>query len=626
MKLKAAVLSALAALSATGPVTAQTLDLCASSILAGRSLREQASLSVEEARLMHDADRIVERLGELDAGRLAPDAVGRYGELLVACRGLTMRPVGPVAHAFRVDKSAVSIIMGPYGSAKTTTCFQKVINSAMWQPPGPDGVRRARWCVVRDTYGHLQANVMADWFLWFPKTKENYNLTDNTHTLKFDIPLMGGKVMQLELQVLFRAVEKQSAEELFKGMALTGLWLNEMDTLHADVFRYGFPRVGRYRHPGTPVGGWSGAIGDMNAPAEDNWTYDFAVNKNIGLTPEQMETYRRELGENFRVSFHVQPGGLSAGAENLTNLPKGYYERIQIGMSEPDKRRFIHNKFGAVRDGNPVYSQYADDRHCVEDMAADPALTIHFGIDGGNTPAVVFGQKAASEQIRCVDEVVVYEPGADRKLQSLGAKEFGQIVGRYWNENYGERYRLADKHWADPSAWYGGSDANAEDKAWIDKFVAGFNETAIGAKIKVKPAPIKGNRVGPRIEAVREQLKGANDNEPAFVISSRCKVLREGFNRGYVITRVQYSTGGGRWKDEPVKNDFSHVHDAAQYLVLGLVKFDGWEDARDGQAAKTRAKKRHARVDFGSGAFAHRAAIAANDNGEWRPMRAVGSI
>jgi hypothetical protein len=40
--------------------------------------------------------------------------------------------------------------MGPYGSAKTTSCFQKILNSvAMWQNPNPhDGVRRVK--VVRD--------------------------------------------------------------------------------------------------------------------------------------------------------------------------------------------------------------------------------------------------------------------------------------------------------------------------------------------------------------------------------------------------------------------------------------------------------------------------------------------
>jgi hypothetical protein len=361
-------------------------------------------------------------------------------------------------------------------------------------------------------------------------------------------------------------------------------------------------------------------IGDMNAPAEDSWTYDFNVNKNIGLTPEQMAAYQREFGENFRVSFHVQPGGLTAGAENIGNLPKGYYERIQIGMTEADKRRFIHNKFGAVRDGNPVYSQYSDMRHCVPGLTGDPRFKVHFALDGGNTPAAVLGQKI-NGQVRAIDECVVFKPGKEKVLENLGAKEFGQTVGRYWNENYA-KFTLGDVHWADPSAWFGDSDANAEDRAWIHKFVAGFKEVT-GLALKFKPAPVKRNLIGPRLEAVREVLKGANDNQPAYVISDKCKVLREGFNRGYVVVRVAYSTGGGRWKDEPLKNDFSHVHDANQYLVLGLLKHDGWEDAR-GKSAQARPR---GKVSFGTGHFAHRpsgARAAANDNREWGAARAMG--
>jgi len=567
-----------------------------------------SSLSVENARQLQEAERIRQRLASIELDELEPEALPRYGDLMAAAKGMTMRQVGPVAHAFRTDKAAVSTIMGPYGSAKTTTGMQKVLNSVMWQPPGPDGVRRARWCIVRDTYGHLEANIMADWFMWFPKTEKNYNLRQNTHKLNIDIPIAGGQVMRLYLEVLFRAVESQSAEELFKGLALTGLWLNEMDTLHYDVFKYGFPRLGRYRPPGTPIGGWSGLIGDMNAPAEDNWTYDFNVNKNIGLTEDQMREYRKVFGDNFRVNFHVQPGGLDAGAENLANLPPGYYDRIQIGMSEQEKRRFIHNKFGAVRDGNPVYTQYSDERHCVRDLKVDPRVPVSLALDGGNTPACLFGQKMPNGQIRVVDEVVIYKPGKTAVLEKLGAKEFGQQCGEYWNENFGG-CRLADLNWSDPAAWDGDSAKNEEDRAWIIRFVAGFNETAIGAKLKIKPAPVRGNRIGPRLEAVRDVLKGSIDSVPKFVISDRCKVLREGFNRGYVTTRVQYSTGGGRWKDEPLKNDFSHVHDANQYLVLGFTKFDGWEDSDARERQRRASAQRHRpKVDYGRGYFRPRGA------------------
>lgn len=581
------------------------LDAWSAACVEARNLRDIApgELSIEQARQLQDADRMVQRLTSLDLSQIEADALGRYGDLIAAAKGMTMREVGPIAHKFRTDKAAVSTIMGPYGSAKTTTGFQKIINSVMWQPPGPDGVRRARWCIVRDTYGHLETNIMADWFMWFPKNEKNYNLRTNTHKLRLDVPLAGGQVMKLYLEVLFRAVESQSAEELFKGLALTGLWLNEMDTLHYDVFKYGFPRLGRYRAPGTRVGGWSGLIGDMNAPAEDNWTYDFNVNKNIGLTEDQMREYRKVFGDNFRVNFHVQPGGLDAGAENLTNLPPGYYDRIQIGMNEQEKRRFIHNKFGAVRDGNPVYTQYSDDRHCVRDLKVDSRVPVNLALDGGNTPACLFGQKMPNGQIRIVDEVVIYKPGKKAVLEKLGAKEFGQQCGEYWNENFAG-CRLADVNWGDPACWYGDSAKNEEDRAWIIRFVEGFNETAIGVKLKIKPAPVKANRIGPRLEAVRDVLKGSIDAVPKFVISDRCKVLREGFNRGYVTTRVEYSTGGGRWKDEPLKNDFSHVHDTNQYLVLGLTKFDGWEDAEKGERQRRAATQgRRPKVDYGRGYF-----------------------
>jgi hypothetical protein len=57
-------------------------------------------------------------------------------------RTLTFKPVGPVARAFVNDRMFISSIMGPYGSAKTTSGFQKVMNAVAWQNPSPhDGIR-----------------------------------------------------------------------------------------------------------------------------------------------------------------------------------------------------------------------------------------------------------------------------------------------------------------------------------------------------------------------------------------------------------------------------------------------------------------------------------------------------
>ncbi len=181
----------------------------------------------------------------------------------------TFKAVGPVAAKFRDDKTFITSIMGPYGSAKTTTCFQKIINAAMWQKPDRDGVRHSRGMVVRATYGQLQTNVMEDWFAWFPKTADNWNGDKMEHDLWLDVPGFG----TLHIQVLFRACEDEKrAEALFKGVNLTWVWLNEVDTLLPAVMRFALPRVGRY--PGTREGGcaWSGvfARGSAESSAAEN--------------------------------------------------------------------------------------------------------------------------------------------------------------------------------------------------------------------------------------------------------------------------------------------------------------------------------------------------------------------
>jgi hypothetical protein len=556
------------------------------------------ALTVEQDRVVRQADRVRERLATINANDLDDDALERFGSLVSAARGMTFNSVGKQCDGFANDQTSISVIMGPYGSAKTTGGgFRKVLNSALWQPVGPDGAKRVKWAFFRDTYGHLETNIMADWFMWFPRTEKNFSLRNNRHQLRLDIPLKNGAVQVLLLDILFRACEGKSAEELAKGLSLTGAWLNEMDTLHKDLFTYIFPRCGRYRTPGTPLGGWSGLIGDMNAPAEDNWVYDFAVNKNIGLTADELAGYQKQFGPNFGLKFWRQPGGLDPNAENLANLPDGYYERLQIGMAGQDVRRFVHNDFGAVSSGSPVYSQWRDERHCLDSIAPDKALAIHFGIDGGNTPAVVMLQKTLTGQIRQIDECVIYKPGKKDQLERTGPYEFGVYVGEYWNEHYGT-FKLGETHWADPAAWEGGAHRHVEDKVWIEKFREGFNAT-VGQKIRIKPAPVKGNLITPRLEAVRSVLRDDPTGQPRYVVSAKCKVTREGFNRGYVNVRVEYSTGGGRWKDEPLKNEFSHVHDGLQYGILGLTKFEGWQDQIDSSARRaTKVKVRH-----GSGFF-----------------------
>ena len=71
-----------------------------------------------------------------------------------------------------------------------------------------------------------------------------------------------------------------------------------------------------------------------------------------------------------------------------------------------------------------------------------------------------------------------------------------------------------------------------------------------------------------RLEAVRQPLSEMIDGEPAFLLSPTCKMLRRGFNSGYRYRRMKIAIAE-RYDDKPEKNEYSHVHDALQYVEIG---------------------------------------------------------
>jgi hypothetical protein len=520
------------------------------------------------------------------------------------------KPVGPVASAFVNDRMFISSIMGPYGSAKTTSCFQKILNAAAWQNPSPrDGVRRIRVVCIRDTYGQLEKTVMKDWFSWFPRTKENWNGEHNTHTLRFHMVGLG----IIEVEMIFIGLGELKAEAVFKGMPLTILWLNEVDTLSREVLNYGLPRVGRY--PAEKDGGcaWSGVIADFNAPEVDNWVYDLLVNKNLGVSDDLLAQLRAQYGPEFGINFWKQPGGRDPQAENLNNLPLGYYDRLIIGFAGNDNkiRRFVDNEFGAVNNGQPVYPEFNDALHVAKEFVRPiPGLPIHIGIDGGSTPAAVFAQEDDSGQIRILSECVVFNPKAEMQLERMGPTAFGREVREYFDRMW-PNAKVGDL-WGDPAGFYGGGYGGEkdEDLAWMQDFGRAF-----GRKVRAAPGT-KGNRLSPRLEAVRKCLTNNVGPKPGILVSPIAKHLRRGFNNGYVIQRVNFSDGSGRWKDKPDKNDFSHVHDALQYVVLGLRKHG---NATDDMDANERGRRQRGAIDYGNGYFSGGGRV-----GSPRPQRRTG--
>lgn len=473
-------------------------------------------------------------------------------------------PPGPVAARFAASDAFIRAIMGPVGSGKTGACLMQFLHRGMVQAPHPaNGVRRTKWAVIRDTYRQLEKTTIPSWHHWVPKELGNWvggsGGQPARHTVAFALP----DGTTAEIIVEFIGLGDNAAADVMPGWEGTGAYLNEADKLSPDTLTFVSGRVGRYpaveRAAGFAGATWRGLWLDFNAPDVDHWLYD----KFVENRPEKWELFVQPGGviEEGRGRWVVNPR-----AENLANLPAGYYDQQIDGQPLWYIRRMAANKWGATRDGLPVYEEYSDDMHLAPRLLEPvPGIPLMIAVDAGNTPAGVIGQKMQSGQVRLLDELVT-PPG-----EAMGAQRFGQALLSLLQERYpwwvqregllhgrnapsdpGEEPMIVGV--GDPAS-DARSNTDEEERSWLQ---------ILSATTRIKFRKASTNAFLPRIEGVRGLLTQLVDGEPMMLVSPRCKTIRRGFNSGY---RFPKKATESQPKDRPEKNHWSHVHDAVQYLA-----------------------------------------------------------
>ncbi|MGH3426303.1 MAG: hypothetical protein ACRD3Q_15850, partial [Terriglobales bacterium] len=73
-----------------------------------------------------------------------------------------------------------------------------------------------------------------------------------------------------------------------------------------------------------------------------------------------------------------------------------------------------------------------------------------------------------------------------------------------------------------------------------------------------------------RLESVRKPLNTLRNGKPQLVLHSRCEMLRKGFRGRYQFKRVKIAGAAERYHDVPDKNEYSHPHDAMQYVATAV--------------------------------------------------------
>ena len=424
---------------------------------------------------------------------------------------------GPVADSFMACNSFVRGIRGPIGSGKSTACCAEILKRAVQQKPGPDGKRRSRWAVIRNTYPELKTTTIRTWHGLVPQEVGRWvDQGPPTHYVEFG---------DVDLEVLFIALDSLADVRKLLSLELTGAWINEAREVPKAVLDGLTGRVGRY--PRMDVGGpsWFGVIMDTNPPDTDHWWFKLA---------------EEQLPQDF--TFFAQPSGLSDAAENLPNLPAGYYTRAQLGKSADWIKVYIKGEYGFLTDGRPVYPEYSDSIHAAQHMLT-PAGGIPFriGLDFGLTPAASFGQRMPNGRWIVFDELVSTDMGVQRFAQILAPQMAGWGGGE----------------------WIIHGDPAGEARAGTDEKTV-FQVLAANG-IRAFPAPTNDFTI--RREAVGNMLSRLVDGQPGVLISPRCVQTRKALAGGYQFKRVQVA-GDDRFHDKPDKNSFSHVAEAMQYMFV----------------------------------------------------------
>ena len=452
------------------------------------------------------------------------------------------RPPGPEAARFHRAKGFVRGLLGPVGSGKSSSCCVEIVNHALRQPVYR-GKRHSRVAVIRNTFPELKSTTIKTWQMWFP---------DNIAPMRWDSPITShlrvpdiGDGTGLDLEVMFIALDSPQDTGKLRSLELTLGWINECSEVPKEVFDMLTQRVGRF--PPKSWGGQvdTGVILDTNPPDDDHWYYKFAEEE----TPPDWSFSRQPgalifTGTDYKNPDHYKPNPL---AENVQNISDGYqYWFNQIpGKAQGWIDVFLLGKYGTTGDGRPVYPEFDDNVHVSKTpLQYVSGAALFMGWDFGLTPACIVGQITPRGQLQILREYV---------SEDMGIRQFARNVVKPALVSTFPLTRMESA--CDPA---GNTRSQVDEKTCVQELLeAGIYTETAGSNDFIQ-----------RREAVAYFLTQLSEGKPGFLLDPSCTQLRKGFNGKYRYERIR--AAGERYKDRPVKDGFSHPHDALQYLCMRI--------------------------------------------------------
>jgi hypothetical protein len=459
---------------------------------------------------------------------------------------------GTKACDFIMSNREVDVMVGPLGSGKTHALFARLMRHAQEQRPSTmDGLRKTRWAVVRNSYPDLKRSTIRTWNELVPEHvygKMNWSVPPS-HRLRW---------AEFLIEIDFLALDKPEDVRKLRSTEYTGVLFNELQYIDKALFDEAHSRL---RYPSKDEGGatWMGLLADANAPDEDHWLAIMSgmVDLPPGLTDEERDALGKWPAE---WGFYLQPPALiekldvhgrvvgyevNPHAENLKNLPDGYYQKQIVGKTKAwiDSRLMV--RVVLVTEGSPVWPMFRGEAHVSSEvLRPHPNYDIDVGLDFGRQPAAIFGQ-AVNNRILVQNELLGHNEGA---------VSFAPKVKRFIAQRYPDHPLSRFRFWGDPKG---------QDKTQNDDRTAYEIFEANGMKVRAPPN-LKQNMIETRVGAVALVLNEMYDGRPRFVLSPVCRTLKVAMAGRYFNEKDE--TG----ELKPNKGPYSNPADALQYLVLGM--------------------------------------------------------
>ena len=233
-----------------------------------------------------------------------------------------------------------------------------------------------------------------------------------------------------------------------------------------------------------------------------------------------------------------------------------WYKAATAGMEDQEIQAKFELSFSHYA-GDRVWPKFERRTHIVEDTKVILNRPMLLGWDFGfHFPAVNIWQYNSLDQYVGHREVNAFD---------IDFIEFIEIVKETSHALYNPRHN-AEIHFVDPAGFHRYSSRSASGACSdVDEIRRQF-----GRNTQIRPGAMqsgsRGNE-GPRLKAMRRVMKLRKDGRPGLVVNERMETFIEGALGGYC-----YPEKGG---EEPLKNEFGHSHEAAQYMVSGHQKLIG---------------------------------------------------